>query len=463
MSSSKRDFTNFREFPGEINEGTGYHEFPTLWHMDSANRWREWHIYIRLVKHGDALTGIDWDLLKEKQVPIHDSYYDMEEKIPLNIKAQLWVETGITGGKSTRSAPTYITDPVNEGKSNERNVFQHALTIARSQWLKRKEKGGSEKKKEKKASSNVNVMYFPMLAKSYKDGEKHIVYPAYIQSKLDGVRCLMFLQKKNDPKSVVAYTRSKKPLPSVDYVKEILYPYLNDLYDEENNQSIYFDGELYKHGKKLQDISGDSRNEKTNTSKTNTGRNEYHIFDCFYPKELDNTFESRHEQLVNFYNALSEEDAKTIRSVPTYKVNNEREANKQYEKFKKMGYEGAMLRNIEGVYAADPNKSSSKLRSPDLVKMKPTFTDEFEVIGYTQGSKGKDKGAVIWVCQTKDEKEFNATPKDITYEERYELFNECEESFDKVYANRMMTIEYQDLSADGIPLRAKAVGFRDYE
>lgn len=463
MTSSKRDFTNFREFPGEINEGTGYHEFPTLWHLDSANRWREWHIYVRMIKNGQDLSGIDWDLLKEKQVPIHDSYYDMEVKIPSTSKAELWVETGISGGKSTRSAPTYITEPVNEGKSNERNVFQHALTIARSQWLKRKEKGGSETKKTKKALNNVNVMYFPMLAKSFKDGEKHIEFPAFIQPKLDGVRCLVFLQEKNNPKSVIAYTRSKKPFPSVDYIKEILYPYLNDLYDEENNQSIYLDGELYKHGKKLQDISGDSRNEKTNTTKTNTNRNEYHVYDCFYPKELNTTFESRHEQLVNLYESLSDDDAKLIRSVPTYKVKSMTDANKRYNQFKKMGYEGAMLRNIEGIYAADPDKTGAKLRSPDLVKMKPKFTDEFEVIGYTQGTKGKDKGAVIWICQTEDEKTFNATPKDITYEQRYELFNECEESFDDKYANRMITIEYEDLSADGIPLRAKAIAFRDYE
>lgn len=464
MAASKRDFTNFHEFPGDVNEGTGYYEFPTLWHLDSAERWREWHMYVRMIKIGTQLTGIDWNVMKEKQVKIADSYFDVGTSIPDSLHAEAWVETGIVGGKTTRSVPTYITSPVNEGKANERNVFQQALIYGRSQWLKRKEKGGSETQKIKKANAkaSVNVMYFPMLAKSFKDGEKHITFPCYVQPKLDGVRCLVYLQKKDDPESVIAYTRSRKAFPSVEYIKKILYPYLNDLYDDEKNQSIYLDGELYKHGKTLQDISGDSRNEKTNTKNTNINRNEYHVYDCFYPKELDTEFESRHDQLINLYDALLTADAKVIRSVPTFKVASMKAANTKYEQFKKMGYEGAMLRNIEGIYLADPNKTGASLRSPDLVKLKPKFTDEFEVIGYTQGTKGKDKGAILWICQTSDEKAFNATPKDITYETRYELFDECEESFNEMYLSRMMTVEYEDLSRDGIPLRAKAVGFRDF-
>ena len=469
MASSKRDFTKFDEFPGNLDEGTGYHTMPTLWHKDDFERWRMWCIHIRMIKVGDGskLSGIDWDILKEKQITIKSEYYSNGITIPSGNQAEAWVETGIDGGKITRNSPTYFTNPVNEGKANERNVFQQALIYARSQWLKRKEKGGLEKKSSnytKSSKSNTSLMYFPMLAKSFKDGEKHLVFPIYIQPKLDGVRCLSFLKKPDSSeKEVIIYTRTKKPFPSVDYLKKILYPYLNSLYDKTNKQSIYLDGELYKHGKKLQDISGDSRNETADVSDKNLNRNEYHIYDCFYPNELDSTFESRHEQLLELYNSLEDEDEVVIKQVPTYLVKDIAAAEKKYAQFTKMGYEGAILRNADGPYLADPNKTGSFLRSNDLVKMKPKFTDEFIVVGFTEGHRGKDKGAIIWICETKKGIKFNVTPKDITYEERYAVFNDATKSFEKKYANRYITIEYEDLSKLGVPQRAKAVTFRDYE
>ena len=464
MTSSVRDFTDFEAFPGELDAGTGYHSLPLLWHKDGANRWRMWQIHVRIIKNPtETLTGIDWDLLKEKQIPIKKNYYTMGEKISLVAAAEAWVETGIENGKITRNSPTYFTDPLNKDKANERNIFQTALVYARSQWLKRKERGGSESKSVIHISQ-TNTLFFPMLAKTFKDGEKHLQFPLYVQPKLDGVRCLMYLQKKNGGvKNVVAYTRTKKMFPSVDYVKKILYPYLDALYDDEKNQSIYFDGELYKHGKKLQDISGDSRNEASDTTVDNKNRNEYHIYDCFYPLELDMPFSRRLEQLKAFYEALEPSDSIVLKRVPTFLIKNQIEVSKKYTHFTKMGYEGIMLRNANGPYLANSQRTGAFLRSKDLVKMKPKFADEYELVGYTEGSKGKDKGAILWICQTKTGEQFNVAPKDITYEERYTLFQEAEKNFNEKYKGRMLTVEYEDLSKNEVPLRAKALAFRDYE
>ena len=464
MSSSKRDFTNFIKFPGKINNGTGYYEFPTLWHKDDMNRLREWNIYVRLIKRSkNKITEIDWNLLKEDQVEIEKSYYNMGSYIDSDIVAQSWVETGIDNGKITRNAPSYYENPINEGKSNERNVFQQALIWSRSQWLKKKNSGCNEYK-DSSTNNKINIMYFPMLAKTFKDGEKHLEYPLYIQPKLDGVRCLIYLQEKNGGvDSVIAYTRTKKKFPSIEYIKKILYKYLNELYDEENKQSIYLDGELYKHGKKLQNISGDSRNENADVSDKNKSRNEYHIYDCFYPLELDTEYKKRYEQLTELFDAFSDNALKTIKAVPTEIVNSYKEAMTKYKKFISMGYEGAMLRNIKGEYLANSNKTGSFMRSNDLVKMKPKFTDEFKVVDYTEGNKGRDKGAIIWVCETKSGEKFNVTPKDINYKKRYELYADCKKNFNKKYKNKMITIEYEDLSINQVPQRAKALLFRDYE
>ena len=464
MSASKRDFTDFDAFPGSIIDNI--YEFPCLWHKDVGERWRQWHMFVRLIKPPKKeITSIDWELLQENQLDIDEDYLSMGTKLDEGIIAEAWVETGIEHGKITRTAPSYFTSPVNEGKANERNAFQQALIWGRSQWLKKVETGSTESKSEKtkKSKDDVNVMYYPMLAKKFKDGEKHLEYPLYIQPKLDGVRCLVFLKNKNGgEKDVVAYTRTRKAFPSADHIKNTLYPYLNQLFDEKTGQSIYLDGELYKHGKKLQEISGDSRNEKADTSKKNKSRNEYHIYDCFYPNELDTSFEDRHEQLQELLNGLPT-STKTIKAVPTELVESYEEAEEKFDKYVKMGYEGAILRNVNGPYLASVKKTSSSTRSNDLVKMKQKFTDEYKVIDFTEGRRGKDKGAVIWVCQTESGTQFNVTPKDIDYDERYRLFSECTKHFVKKYKNRMLTVEYEDLSSYGVPQRAKALTFRDYE
>lgn len=463
MTSDIRDLTNFKEFPGSIEEGSGYHALPLLWHKDKSLKWRKWQIFIRLIKKPKKhITNIDWNVLSESQVNIKDEYYSVGEKIPHGTIAQVWVETGVESGKITKSAPSYFDKVSNEGRANERNVFQTALIYARNQWELRKNKGGHVRKTEE-IKVSINTEYFPMLAKDYKAGGKYITFPAFIQPKLDGMRCLVYLSKANGGiNDVVAYSRNRKMMPNVDYIKKILHPYLKVLFDTENNQSIYFDGELYKHGKALQDICGDGRNTNTDTSKSNTNRNEYHIYDCFYPLELDNGFTLRHDQLLLFFENLRACDRMIIKSVPTQLVENMSEASKMYMEFTKMGYEGAMLRNINGKYLAHPTKTGVALRSNDLVKMKPKFDDEFEVVDFTEGSKGKDKGAILWVCRSGDSL-FNVTPKSITYEQRYALFADAKKNFDEKYKGRMLKVEYEGLSKNNIPLRAKALMFRDPE
>ena len=478
MTHEYRDMKDFKKFPGKILANT--YVFPELWHTDEAGRLRVWLIQIRLVSdaYEDRPTCIDWPLMNEPQLPMKAIY--LSQSMPDNIIAQMWVETGIASGKITRNIPTYFERPTNEGKADERNVLQTAMIMARGQWLLKINQGCSENKTRTKSRS---TLYFPMLAKTT---DKYLKFPAFIQPKLDGVRCLIYLKKYNDPQSVTAYTRNRKPIESAANICERLYPYLNALYDRVNNHSIYLDGELYAHGKRLQDISGDARTQKTTKaakhSKSKTGQtanesktgtlanatkiNEYHIYDCFYPDELETDFTDRNAQVLELFDSLTPDDKKMIKYVPTNKIQNRAELNAEYKKFIADKYEGAMVRNAKGPYLASSTKTGTGLRSDDLIKFKPVFSDEFECVNYTQGSKGKDRGAVIWQCKTKDGTVFNVTPK-LDYAERYRLYEECEaytHAKNKFkFAGWPLTVEYQDLSKSGVPMRAKSVEFRVHE
>lgn len=461
MSSDKRQFTNFLKFPGSLNTTTGIYDLPKLFIKDSRDRIRYSQIFVRLIKpHESRKYPHGWNLLVDNQLIIKNSYYTNNSVLE-GIECQVWQETGLLEGKKSRAAPSF-PNAVNIGRANQRNQFQQGLVLARSMFEKKKDKGYSEIFNNTKSNSKI---FFPMLAKKEKDARKHLKFPLYVQEKLNGARCLAFLNtnnyKKAKYKDVVLYSRQGKLYSDVmDYLRKDLFDILEGMFDIKNNVSVYLDGELYKKGKKLQDITGESRREtKTNISNLN----EYHIYDIFYPDELD-------MQMTDRLNLLNEAFKCVLNSKYLFKVKttihtNWKTINKLFKHIINKNGEGLILRNMDGVYKGSCKKASSYLRSNDVVKMKAKYSGEYELVGYTQGDKGKDIGAIIWICENTNGKKFNVTPKDITYKERYKLFTMLENNpslFIKKYKNRMIMLEWEELSKDSIPQRAKALDFRDH-
>lgn len=475
METDKRNFANFsdkKSFPGSINTTTGEYHFPALYHIDSNNNIRIWEIKVRLVKGNPKKYGIDWNVLTDDTVPVKQSYLEGDE-IPDGTSAQVWVTTGVIGGKISRHSPTY-PKVMNEGKSNERNVFEQGLVEARSLYLKKVENGlKTEKDFNKTKSTNKsqkkNIKYFPMLVRNYDDEKKHLVYPLYIQPKLDGARCIAYLDKspKKNPtiKNIIMYSRQKKDYTGFDDMKEELLPALVDMWDFTKNESAYIDGELYKHGLSLQTISGAVRNPKRAELPEYEGI-KFWVFDIFYPSRSNLKFLQRIKCLEDFFDSLGNKP-KYIVEVPTHIITSDVNQEKLYKHYLKKKYEGIILRNATSVYLTHPTKNSMTIRSKFVLKRKMTYSDEFEVVDFDQGKKGRDKGAIMWILKThKTNKKFNATPKNTTYEERYKLYKEAisdnKKGFNDKYKGRMMTIEYEDLSKDEIPLRAKSIGFREH-
>lgn len=471
MSREYKDFTNIG---GKIITSKNWYEFPTLYHVDSKDNIREWTIFIRIVKTGSEKKQKDqnWNVLEENQINMTKNHLKLS-KLDDDEIAQVWVETGIMGMKISRHPPSYFTD-VLQGKANARSGLQQALIYARNEWLKREKKGGrteiptiSKTDKTKKCRDPVkHGMYFPMLVYRFRDLSENINYPAFVQPKLDGNRCLTYL--KGDPEvgfdedDVIMYTRQHKEYEGFSYLKDALFGSLFKFfkYTDKYCESLYLDGEIYKHGMPLQAITSIARNVKKNDDAKTSDNMEYHIYDCFYPSSMDQLYKDRKKLLEDFYKSLPAETKKWVKLTETTSVKTPMEENKLFKKYLKAGYEGTIIRNKDSVYMGHPTKTGNFTRSKFVLKHKPTYDMEVKVVGYTEGKKGKDKGAIIWVCETDKGKQFNVTPKSITYSQRKELFKQAKKDFGQ-FKNRMMTIEYEDLSKDGIPLRAKALQFRD--
>lgn len=477
MASSKRNFSDFLNFGGKYS-GSVY-KFKKLTNLDSLNRKRNWQIFIRLVEDGKRQTNIDWDSGDEKEFTIKKQYIENNDHLPDNIIAQIWTETGIDNGKQTKQIPTYIDEGKCIGRKNQRNILQNAMIIARKEFLKRQERSSAtstalegfngiditnEQKDELK--STISKMKYLMLAKKWKDGAKHLTESnMYIQPKLDGVRCCAFYDE--DAKKVILYSRTKKPWLSLNFLRKSLKKTLKAF--SRPGSRLYLDGELYNHGTPLQVISGVCR--KDNPCE-NDHKIQFHIYDCFFEDDNGAPFKDRHKQLIEIKNYISnirndkikykksnhvKKISDIVKFVDTIKVTSINEGKEQYEKFVKLEYEGVMFRNANGVYLNHNTK-----RSNNLVKMKVSYDAEFKIVGFTQGKRGRSKGAIIWICETPDEKhKFNVTPNE-TYEKRYDLYKKATNNFDQ-FEGKNLKVYYEEMSTNNVPQRAKGIEIRDYE
>lgn len=459
MASDKRDFTDFHNFPGGISktkDSKGWYAFPPVHSIDSMKRHRTWQIWVRLILVDDkapARRKINWDTNIDTILPIKSKYLDSSSKsIPKNAIAQIWSVQGIDHDKnkdsdkvykSTVSIPSYVISGKNLGKKNATNVLTQALIKARSKYLKKHQTTGNKK------------LLFPVAVHKYetlpKDISKHIRYPVAVQRKLDGGRAVVYYD--NEKKKPVMYTRKLKEVYISDYVMDdlkILFKAVKKRYP-----GIYIDGELYKHGLSLQVISGMMRREK----KKDTEPLEYHVFDVFFPKNNSITYIERNLILEDMFKLAS--SLKYIVLVETLIVDTVEEETALYHQFLAEKYEGSILRNLNAPYEFS---SKREIRTYQIRKRKPRYSAEYEIVGYTEGSNGKDKGAIIWILKTKQKKskglksiEFTSTPVGMDYEERYKIFKEMTpKKFAKHYKGKMMTVEYDDISNEGVPLRAKA-------
>lgn len=306
----------------------------------------------------------------------------------------------------------------NIGKSNETTPFEQAVSEAESRIAKQLDKGYT---RDQIKLTSPPKLPRPMLAHVFHERQHYVTYPAYMQPKLNGMRCTAW--RKGD--TVELRSRANKLIDTCPHLETQLLAILKD------GESR--DGEIYVHGWTFQEIMRAVKKAREETTNL-----EFHMYDV--PSE--GTFEDR---FVKLDKALPKNLDNKLHYVPTVQVADKKAALDQLDAYLAAGYEGGMLRNTLGLYKFGH-------RSNDLLKLK-TFVDaEFQVVGVSEGT-GKDEGTAIFTCVT-DGKEFQVRPTG-THEERAEYLT----NFAR-YDGKRLTVKYQDLSEDGIPIFPVGVGFR---
>lgn len=435
--NDKRSYTNFldkNEFNFTINNGKI--EFTKLLSkINKSNKIRFWYIYA-ILKNNNLVLNITEDLLDIDNFKNFNTIYN-------NLKLYIHTEYGVINGKITKTEPTIIEIGKNINKKNETTVLTQGLIYIRNLFLK-KIKTGYKISLDDENIINQEHQLYPMALQVYSKNKKHINYPCYIQPKLDGIRLIAKFDKNTN--DIILLSRRLNNYTGFDLIKKEIKILLKD------TPNLILDGELYNHNLNLQNISGIVRNEKDDKNKENL---KFYIFDCF-EKNDNKIFEERIKLLqikFNLYNNLE-----YLMLVDTILVKNEKEGDELYKKYINDKYEGIVYKNINSIYEYSNIK---EIRSYNYLKRKKTYDGEYEIVGYEEGQHGKDKGAIIFIMKTKENKEFRAVPN-MPLVKRKELFKIAKKNFNK-FKGKLATISFDEFSKDNIPLRPKFITIRDYE
>jgi ATP-dependent DNA ligase len=337
----------------------------------------------------------------------------------------LKVESGQTDGKLTET----VGQVIDEGKQ-KRTAEEQAIFEANSKLKKKRDEAYFDSIE----AAQTQVKLLPMLAHPFDKRKHNINYPAIVQRKFDGVRCLAVL---NSNGSVKLLSRKGKEYPHLQHIKA-------DVWENNDDTNIVLDGELYSDTLTFQQLVGLV---KRVTLKPGNDQQMYEVslrvYDCV---DLNNEadFTDRYQTITNITNG-----AKYLSLVENVRVDNEEEIHAAQARFVEEGYEGAMVRNLTGAYAIGK-------RSANLQKVKTFLDGEYPIVGFTQGTGG-ETGCVIWECSTSDGQTFRVRPRG-TQEDRKVLFENGSD-----YVGQQLTVRYQELTDDGVPRFPVGIAIRDYE
>ena len=224
-----------------------------------------------------------------------------------------------------------------------------------------------------------------MLAHKYNEDKAD--YPAFIQPKLDGVRCL-FTAKG-------AFSRANNRFMNVEHIEQVLKPFFA------KNPTAVLDGELYNHG--LKDdfekiISLVKKKKPTDNDKAEAAELvQYHMYDV--ASMTIGTYTDRYLFLLA---EKSFKNKSCLQIIDNNLVLDFDDAVVMHKKNLKIGYEGSIYRTPSGKYKGT--------RSWDLMKFKDFHDTEATIVGYEIG-KGKREGTLgKFIMQDDEGVEFGCPP-----------------------------------------------------
>lgn len=355
-------------------------------------------------------------------------------KIVLNLendKVTLNTWSGYEDGKKTSSSREIKGKKI--GRANETTPWNQAVLEAVSKLNKKKDEGYVENKEDLEEQN----LLLPMLAHSYDKRSKDVVWPAFIQPKLNGVRCIARMTE-NGPEYI---SRKGKKYTTLGHLDEAVEKLICKV-------GRPLDGEIFHPEWGFQEIIRAVKKDRGEA----TDELQYWIYDVVDTNtDFENRISTLSDEIVigaGYFKPGENIKIDNVVLVPTIEVKSEQELMIEHLKFSR-SFEGTIIRNKKGKYVL-------KNRSKDLQKYKNFQDSEYEITGGFS-AEGNDSGTVVFTCKTAEGKEFSVRPMG-SREKRREWLDNIESIIGK-----KLTVKFQEFSEDGVPIFPVGVAFRDYE
>lgn len=365
---------------------------------------------------------------------------------------------GQVQGKTTLS-PTIVVD-----KTKQKRTWKEQLELQYNSEVKKfLDKGYKEVERHPNeyTEEELNELYGavttnqygiikPMLAKQADKVTNQKIYDKeWLGSrKIDGVRCLFYYSPEDG--QVHSASRGGEDYDAATtHLRED--PELLEVF--RNMPHIILDGELYKHGKSLQQISGAARMEK---NAYDCDWLEYYVYDLIDLEDMNKSAKDRIKLLQSIQNSYGWgfdpfREWKTgelkVQIVPQVFISGRNAMQELHNQYVSEGFEGLVIRNPDRPYK--PNG-----RTNDMIKIKMYQDAEFEITGLSEGLREED---MCFTLVTEDGIEFKAKPTGTR-----ELKQQYREDLDQLIG-KMATVKYFYLSDEGTPLQPVLKCIRDYE
>lgn len=325
-----------------------------------------------------------------------------------------WYQLTKTGRETKKQlSEPYFAEPTNVGRANERDSRTQAEFEFDAVIKKQRDKGFQL------PGEKVQSYPMPMLAHKFVDHAEKISFPCYVQPKLNGMRMLF--------DGLEGWSRGNKQVIP-DVIKHLNF----------DTSGFILDGELMlPNNQLLQESMKAIKKYRPELSPKLL----YHVYDIV---DSGLTYEERYKIILDVCNLAPE----NIKIVPSILVNNEAEVLTWHKTFVNEGFEGTMIRSRESTYEIGK-------RSYSLLKLKDFVDAEYLIVDISDGD-GSDKGLAIFELETDSGQRFNCRPegsqenRSILYKQRNKLIG------------KYLTVRYQELSKDGIPIFPVGVSIREW-
>jgi len=327
------------------------------------------------------------------------------------------IKNGYIDGKMAEQ--TKVITGKNTGRSNETSDEKQCELECQSKWTKKIDEQYTIDKDDIVEYADQTVI-LPMLALKYEDRKHDIVFPCYVQPKLDGTRMIW--------QNGQCISRQGKVITTLEHIALEL----------KELGLIKPDGEIFIQGDTFQELVRKVKKDRGAATDTL----EYWIYDLVSNEDFS-------KRTAVIATAFKKNKSPHLKQVPTYLANSEEEINKYHNQFITEGFEGIIIRNAAGGYEC-------KHRSKNLQKLKNFEDSEFIITGGKE-AEGADAGTVVFECKTKGGEVFSVRPRG-TRELRAQYLKDL-----KKLIGKELTVKYQGFSEDLKPRFPVGVAIRDYE